>query len=126
ESPLSYRCNSELPPPKSLVLSHATKNNLNDVSVEFPLERFVCVTGVSGSGKTTLIREVLLPLLTARLGAQNSGIKASDRIDSDRNGDSDDPGEDGPSPLGSLEGWEPRGNVVLVDQSIFGKTLRTN
>jgi len=122
-----YRARYEAGKGKSLLLSHATKNNLEDVTVEFPLERFVCVTGVSGSGKTTLIREVLLPLLAARLGGENSGIKASDRMDSDQNGDdSEELGEDEQSALGMLEGWKQVGQVVLVDQSILAKTPRSN
>ena len=51
----------------TLKLTHATRNNLSDLSVEIPLGRFVCVTGVSGSGKTTFVREVLLPALVDRL-----------------------------------------------------------
>jgi excinuclease ABC subunit A len=51
--------------PPTLSLTGASVNNLKDVSVEIPLNRFVVVTGVSGSGKSTLIKECLLPALEA-------------------------------------------------------------
>ncbi len=54
-----------------LTLHHAAKNNVRDLTVHFPLGRFVAVTGVSGSGKSTLIRECLLPTLSARLKTRN-------------------------------------------------------
>jgi excinuclease ABC subunit A len=126
ESRLPYRASGESSLPGKLVLSHATKNNLNDIALEIPLERFVCVTGVSGSGKTTLIREVLLPLLASHLGAENADAKASDRMDSDQNGDDPEGSGNSESPLGAIEGWENLRNVVLVDQSILGKTPRSN
>ncbi len=48
---------------ESLTLVGAKGNNLKDVTVEFPLGTFICVTGVSGSGKSTLINETLYPIL---------------------------------------------------------------
>jgi excinuclease ABC subunit A len=111
----------------SLKLSHAARNNLKDISVTVPLGRFVCITGVSGSGKTTLVREVLLPLLTSRLGADDAGLKASDRLDTEEKGDDSEeaPGSR-PSSVATLEGYEHLSRVVLVDQSILGKTPRSN
>jgi excinuclease ABC subunit A len=57
-----------------LTLSDAKKNNLQDLTVRFPLGRLVLVTGVSGSGKSTLIRECLLPALKSAITHHVSGI----------------------------------------------------
>ena len=63
----------------TLTLSHATLHNLRDLTVEIPLGRLVCITGVSGSGKTTLAREVLLPLLNTKFKIPNTrGPKDAD------------------------------------------------
>jgi excinuclease ABC subunit A len=91
-----------------LILSGASRHNLKNLTVEIPLNRFVCLTGVSGSGKTTLAREVLLPALQ---------IPASDLDDEDQalpNGDV------------SLQGAEQVGQIVLVDQAPLGRTPRSN
>jgi excinuclease ABC subunit A len=114
----------------ALKLSHATRHNLKDVSIEIPLGRFVCVTGVSGSGKTTLFREVLLPALEAKLRTRAANLKfaakASERID-DANDDEDETSETRNTEHGvSLAGFENVSRVVLVDQSILGKTPRSN
>lgn len=114
----------------TLKLDHATRHNLNDVSVEIPLGRFVCVTGVSGSGKTTLIREVLLPALEAKLRTQAANlkfaaVKASARIE-DENEDEDEHESLNSKLETVLTGFEGIGRVVLVDQSILGKTPRSN
>ena len=111
----------------TLTLTHATRHNLKDLSVEIPLGRFVCVTGVSGSGKTTLVREVLLPALSARLQSKPEDIKASDRLSSEDSGDGE--GSDaapGAPHSALLHGAEHLSRVVLVDQSILGKTPRSN
>ncbi|HZO86077.1 MAG TPA: excinuclease ABC subunit UvrA, partial [Verrucomicrobiae bacterium] len=91
-----------------LLLSGASRHNLKNVTVEIPLNRFVCLTGVSGSGKTTLAREVLLPALQ---------IPAADLDD-----------EDQAIPSGDvkIKGAEQVGQVVLVDQSPLGRTPRSN
>jgi excinuclease ABC subunit A len=110
-----------------LRLSHATRHNLKDLAVEIPLNRFVCVTGVSGSGKTTLLREVLLPALTAKFEGERSGSQAPDASGQGPNGEEHNPGPaPGARPTTRLEGAQALGGVVLVDQSILGKTPRSN
>ncbi len=111
----------------TLKLAHATRNNLKDLTVEIPLGRFVCITGVSGSGKTTLVREVLLPALVDKLKSESPSVKASDRLSPEADGGAE--GNDSPlatshSPL--LEGSGHLTRVALVDQSILGKTPRSN
>ncbi len=64
KDPLKPRSSQWLAEP-ALVLKHASVNNLKDLTVAFPLNRLVVVTGVSGSGKSTLVRECLLPSLQA-------------------------------------------------------------
>lgn len=90
---------------KWLTLQHASKNNLQDVTVRFPLGRFVAVTGVSGSGKSTLIRECLLPALSARLKSRNS-----------------QPTHRG---CAQISGHENIAAVYEVDQSPIGRTPRS-
>ena len=87
-----------------LVLEGARQHNLKDVSVEFPLQRLVTVTGVSGSGKSTLIQDVLAPALKRHFGQATEPPGAHDR----------------------LLGAEQLGGVVFVDQSPIGKTARSN
>lgn len=89
---------------RSLHLEGASANNLKNITVEFPLGCFVCVTGVSGSGKSTLVNETLARALTRRLGglAPKSG------------------------PFTSLRGVSQIDKVVEVDQSPIGRTPRSN
>jgi excinuclease ABC subunit A len=105
----------------TLRLTHATAHNLRDVSVEIPLGRLVCVTGVSGSGKTTLVREVLVPLLQTKLSNSENPAALDDEVD----GESRDAAEAALSNA-ALAGWETLGSVVLVDQSPIGRTPRSN
>ncbi|MFZ0717921.1 MAG: hypothetical protein WAN02_27500, partial [Mycobacterium sp.] len=87
-----------------LVLEGATEHNLRDVTVEVPLQRLVCVTGVSGSGKSTLIQDVLAPALARHFGKTSES----------------------PGSFRALQGAELLGDVVFVDQSPIGRTARSN
>ena len=87
-----------------IVLEGASQHNLQDVTVEIPLQRLVCVTGVSGSGKSTLIQDVLYPALARHLGVATEAPGAYRR----------------------LVGAEQVNEVVFVDQSPIGKTARSN
>ncbi len=89
---------------KSLWLRGASGNNLKGVDVEFPLGRFICVTGVSGSGKSTLINDTLQPILS-----QHFYRSLRD-----------------PLPYTAIEGLEYIDKVVDVDQSPLGRTPRSN
>ena len=122
---------------KLLKIENATRHNLKNLSVEIPLGRFVCLTGVSGSGKTTLARDVLLPALEAKLKFQvpSSKLAALKKpetsedapTDSDATSDGDaDPDSRFPIHASRLTGAEHLARVVLVDQSALGKTPRSN
>lgn len=87
-----------------LILEGAREHNLKNVSIDFPLQRLVCVTGVSGSGKSSLIQDVLAPALLRHFGKSTDAPGAHDR----------------------LLGADHLSDVVFVDQSPIGKTARSN
>jgi excinuclease ABC subunit A len=111
-----------------LEITHATLHNLQDLTVEIPLGRFVCLTGVSGSGKTTLARDILLPLLGSKFKVQ--GLKSNGTDDAEDSNEEDE--DSAPGDVGAthnppqLSNWASLGRVVLVDQSALGKTPRSN
>lgn len=88
----------------ALVIRHATAHCLKDLTVTVPLGRLVGVSGVSGSGKTTLIREILLPLLQARLNADESTTALEEEVDSESIGEAQSALQ-----LAELEGRTPGG-----------------
>ena len=87
-----------------LILEGAREHNLRNLNIEFPLQRWVTVTGVSGSGKSTLIQDILAPALLRHFGKSTEGAGAHDR----------------------LLGADHLSDVVFVDQSPIGKTARSN
>ena len=89
---------------KALKLKGASGNNLQNVSVDFPLGTFMCVTGVSGSGKSTLIHETLYPILNQKFYRSKKD----------------------PMPYKDLKGLEHLDKVIEVDQSPIGRTPRSN
>jgi len=89
---------------KKLKVVKATGNNLKNVTAEFPLSKFVCVTGVSGGGKSTLTIETLFKTASMRLnGARQT-----------------------PAPCESIKGLEHLDKVIDIDQRAIGRTPRSN
>ncbi len=88
----------------TLKISGCSGNNLNNVTIELPLGKFICVTGVSGSGKSTLINETLQPILS-----QHFYKSVKD-----------------PLPYKKVEGLKYIDKVIRVDQSPIGRTPRSN
>ena len=89
---------------KKLTVVKASGNNLRDVTVDFPLGQFVCVTGVSGGGKSTLTIETLFKTASMKLnGARQT-----------------------PAPCETIKGLEHLDKVIDIDQRPIGRTPRSN
>ena len=89
---------------KTLKVVKATGNNLKEVTVDFPLGKFVCVTGVSGGGKSTLTIETLFKTASMALnGARQT-----------------------PAPCETIKGLEHLDKVIDIDQRPIGRTPRSN
>ena len=89
---------------KKLVVKKADENNLKKIDVEFPLGKFICVTGVSGSGKSSLINEILYKKLANELNNAKKPVGKHE----------------------SIEGIENLDKVIDIDQSPIGRTPRSN
>ncbi len=87
-----------------LRITGARGNNLKNISVDFPLGEFICVTGVSGSGKSTLINETLQPILSKHFYRSLQE----------------------PLPYDTIDGLKHIDKVIQVDQSPLGRTPRSN
>lgn len=89
---------------KYLILKGARGNNLKNITVKFPLGKFICITGVSGSGKSTLINDTLARILFKKF--YNSKLV--------------------PLEYDSIEGLKNIDKVIEIDQSPIGRTPRSN
>ena len=89
---------------KHIILKGAAANNLKNIDVDFPLGKFVCVTGVSGSGKSTLVNLILKRILAQKLN--NNSAK--------------------PGKYKSISGVNNIEKVINIDQSPIGRTPRSN
>lgn len=89
---------------KQLRVVGARENNLKDLTVNFPLGVFTCVTGVSGSGKSTLVNQILYPVLADKLNGARIVPGKHTRV----------------------EGVGQCDKVIHVDQNPIGRTPRSN
>ncbi len=89
---------------KKITIKGAAANNLKNITVDFPLGEFICVTGVSGSGKSTLVNMILKRVLAQKLN--NNSAK--------------------PGKYKSISGVENIEKVINIDQSPIGRTPRSN
>jgi excinuclease ABC subunit A len=89
---------------KYLILDNCSGHNLKNITVEIPLGKFICVTGVSGSGKSSLINETLYPILSKHF--YRSQQKAL--------------------PYKKIHGLQHIDKVIEIDQSPIGRTPRSN
>lgn len=89
---------------KKITITGAAENNLKDITVDFPLGEFICVTGVSGSGKSTLVNMILKRVLAQKLN--NNSAKSGK--------------------YKSISGVENIEKVINIDQSPIGRTPRSN
>ncbi|MGY6560834.1 MAG: excinuclease ABC subunit UvrA [Luteibaculaceae bacterium] len=89
---------------KNLILKGATGHNLKNVTLDIPLGKFVCITGVSGSGKSSLVNQTLYPILSNHFYRSEKSIL----------------------PYKEIKGLEHLDKVIEIDQSPIGRTTRSN
>ena len=89
---------------RSLQIRNAHRNNLQNVDVDIPLGKFVCITGVSGSGKSTLINDLLYPAIRHFFGSKIPE----------------------PNEMEPIKGLKALDKAIVIDQSPIGRTPRSN
>lgn len=89
---------------KSIKITGCKENNLKNINVEFPLGKFICVTGVSGSGKSTLVNEILCKALANKINRS----------------------KDKPGKFKDIKGIENVDKIVNITQDPIGRTPRSN
>lgn len=89
---------------KTIKITGCKENNLKNISVEFPLGKFICVTGVSGSGKSTLVNEILCKALSNKINRS----------------------KDKPGKFKDIKGIENVDKIVNITQDPIGRTPRSN
>ncbi|NEZ55082.1 excinuclease ABC subunit UvrA [Adonisia turfae] len=89
---------------RKLQIRNAHRNNLENIDVDIPLGKFVCITGVSGSGKSTLINELLYPALQHHFGSKVPE----------------------PNQMEPIKGLKALDKAIVIDQSPIGRTPRSN
>jgi excinuclease ABC subunit A len=102
----------------AITIHGARQNNLKNITVEIPLGRFTCVTGVSGSGKSSLINDILM-----------RGLRTNGSANGNGNGDEDEddiPEADQGGAHDRITGVENIDKIIDIDQSPIGRTPRSN
>jgi excinuclease ABC subunit A len=89
---------------RSLLITNARRNNLQNIDVDIPLGKLACITGVSGSGKSTLVNEILYPAIQNHFGHKVPFPKQVDKI----------------------TGLDILDKAIVIDQSPIGRTPRSN
>lgn len=88
----------------NIIIKGADENNLKNITVKFPLGKFICVTGVSGSGKSTLVNEIFYKAIASKVNRTKMNV----------------------GKYSSISGYENIDKIIVVDQSPIGRTPHSN